>query len=282
MFLGVFLAALGISGAKCAIENSQMKRNTRTVDKDGNVHYMDRLCNDYINGERVQRVETTDANGVTLYSTVGVSSHKIYDTSYGRGTQQLFEMSERDKRDNIKRGKLAYMQYNPYFGRQVTTEIATGRTITCLFENISKDGKNEYRKWYYNSIRQGKYDYNTTLDGDYGIIITKEEYEKLNIFGASHCHRPSDHRVWEDLTSPDRYKAKEKREHDKRIREYGEECRARIEERRKQQERETAKRRNDYLKSAANREKLQKHLDKNKGKNIMEATSNENNKGNKF
>ena len=99
---------------------------------------MDRLCNDYINGERVKRVETTDRNGVKLYSTVGVNSSRVYNTSYGRGTQQLFEMSERDKQDNIKRGYNVYEQYNPYFGTFVTTEISSGRTITCLFS-----GKNQ-------------------------------------------------------------------------------------------------------------------------------------------
>lgn len=249
MFLAGFLAALGISGAKCAIEDGQMKRESRTIDKDGNVHYMDRLCNDYINGEKVQRVETIDRNGVKLYSTVGVSSHKIYDTNYGRGTQQLLEYSERDKQDAIERGKLAYRQYNPYFEKSVTTEIVTGRTITCLFKNISKSGEDEYRKWYYNPEHQGKYDYNTTLNGDYGIIITKEEYEKLNIICGSHCHIPSDHNVWEDLTSHDRYEAKKKREHDERIREYAQECRARIEERRNRQEREMAKRKYEYLKA---------------------------------
>ena len=87
-FLGIF----GASGAKAAYDNYDMKKTTRTVDKDGNVHYADRLCNDYINGERVKRVETTDRNGVKLYSTVGVNSSKVYDASYGRGTQQLFEI----------------------------------------------------------------------------------------------------------------------------------------------------------------------------------------------
>ena len=268
---GGLLAFLGIyagSAAKAAYDNYDMKKVSRRVDENGNVHHLDRLCNEYINGERVKRVETTDRNGVKLYSTVGVNSSKVYDTSYGRGTQQLLTMSEQEKQDAIERGKLAYSQYNPYFEHFVTTEIATGRTITCLFENVSKNGKDEYRKWYYNPECQGKYDYNTTVKGDYGIIITKEEYEKLNILcGASHCHIPSDHNVWEDLTSHDRYKAKEKREFDERMRNYAQECRIKIEKKRKQQERETAKRKNDYLKCEINRKRVQKHLDSiNKGK----------------
>lgn len=196
---GGLLAFLGIyagSAAKAAYDNYDMKKTTRRVDKDGNVHYMDRLCNDYINGERVKRVETTDRNGVKLYSTVGVNSSKVYDTSYGRGTQQLFEMSERDKQDNIKRGKLAYMQYNPYFGRSVTTEIATGRTITCLFEGKDSETKIPfYKKWYFRPECQDKYDWRNTVKGDYGIDITKEEYYKLKTVPSSYTEIPSDQKV---------------------------------------------------------------------------------------
>jgi hypothetical protein len=196
---GGLLAFLGIyagSAAKAAYDNYDMKKTTRTVDEDGNVHYMDRLCNDYINGERVKRVETTDKNGVKLYSTVGVNSSKVYDTSYGRGTQQLFEMSEREKQDAIERGKLAYMQYNPYFGRSVTTEIATGRTITCLFEGKDPETKEPfYKKWYFRPECQDKYDWRNTVKGDYGIDITKEEYYKLKTVLSSYTEIPSDQKV---------------------------------------------------------------------------------------
>ena len=105
IMFGGLLAFLGIytgSAAKAAHDNYDMKKITRTVDEKGNIHYADRLCNEYINGERVKKVETTDRNGVKLYSTVGVNSSKVYDTSYGRGTQQLFEMSEHDKQENLK------------------------------------------------------------------------------------------------------------------------------------------------------------------------------------
>lgn len=193
----VFLGIFGASGAKAAYDNYDMKKTTRTVDKDGNVHYADRLCNDYINGERVKRVETTDRNGVKLYSTVGVNSSKVYDTSYGRGTQQLFEMSEHEKQDAIERGKLAYMQYNPYFGRQVTTENATGRTITCLLGNEYGD-KPVYKKWYFRPECQDKYDWRNTVKGDYGIDITKEEFYKLKTVLSSYSCIPSDQKVaWE-------------------------------------------------------------------------------------
>lgn len=194
----LFLGALGISGALCAKENHEMKRDSRTVDEKGNVHYYDRLCRDYINGERVQRVTTEDSNGVTLYSTVGVNSHKVYNTSYGRGTQQLLDYSEIRKQKAIEYGDLAYSQYNPYFGRSVTTEIATGRTITCLFEYEYGD-KPIYKKWYFRPECQGKLDYNVTVDGDYGIDITREEYYKLDVLAGSHTSLPSDRKVCDDL-----------------------------------------------------------------------------------
>lgn len=196
---GGLLAFLGIyagSAAKAAYDNYDMKKVSRRVDENGNVHHLDRLCNEYINGERVKRVETTDRNGVKLYSTVGVNSSKVYDTSYGRGTQQLFAMSEYEKQDAIERGKLAYMQYNPYFGRQVTTEIATGRTITCLFEGKDPETKEPfYKKWYFRPECQDKYDWRNTVKGDYGIDITKEEYYKLKTVFSSYTEIPSDQKV---------------------------------------------------------------------------------------
>lgn len=201
----IFFSMLGASGIKAAYDNYDMKKISRKVDEKGNVHYMDRLCRDYINGERVQRIETTDRNGVKLYSTVGVNSGTVYDTSYGRGTQQLFEMSEHDKQENIKYGKNVYRQYNPYFGRSVTTEISTGRTITCLFSGKnSKTGKEFYRVWYFRPECQGKLDYNTTVDGDMGIEITKEEFNKLK-FGALTCTcMPSDYDVVNALWGRDK------------------------------------------------------------------------------
>lgn len=198
VFLGIYVG----SAALVAKYNYNMKKTTCTVGKDVNIHYMDRLCNDYISSEQVKSVETTDRNGVKLYSAVGVNSSKVYDTSYGRGTQRLLEYSEREKQDAIERGKLAYMQYNPYFGRSVTTEIATGRTITCLFACEHGD-KPIYKKWYFRPECQDKFGYGETVKGDYGIDITKEEYYKLQTVGISYSNLPSDRKVLYDLWGMD-------------------------------------------------------------------------------
>ena len=200
---GGLLAFLGIyagSAAKAAYDNYDMKKTTRRVDENGNVHYMDRLCNDYINGERVKRVETRDKNGVKLYSTVGVNSKKVYKTSYDGRTQRLLDISEQNKQREIEYGNLAYLQYNPYFGRQVTTEIATGKVITCLYEGKDPEtGKMVYKKWYFRPECQDKYDWRNTVKGDYGIDITEEEYEKLKIIGDTSNHLPSDGKVLNKL-----------------------------------------------------------------------------------
>ena len=199
----LFFGMLGVSGAKVAYDNYDMKRASRRVDEKGNVHYMDRQCRDYINGERVKRVETSDRNGVTLYSTVGTNSHKVYNTSYGRGTQQLLGLSESNKKSAINYGFLAYRQFNPYFGEFVTTEIATNRTITCLFKGENKKtGEMVYRKWYYRPECQGKLDFRETVDGDMGIPITKDEYIKLNV-GGSYVNTPTDYSVLKKLWGED-------------------------------------------------------------------------------
>lgn len=196
----IFLGVVGISAAKASYDNYEMKKTSKRIDENGNVRYYDRLCRDHINGERVQRVTSLDPDGVTLYNTVGVKTGKVYDTSYGRNFHNLMKFSEDDKQMSIKFGKNAYTQWNPYFERLVTTEISSGRTITCLwagYNHITKE--NFYRKWYFRPECQGKFDYNKTVEGDTGIEITEEEYKKLKISAPSYISSPSDSEVKEKL-----------------------------------------------------------------------------------
>ena len=200
---GGLLAFLGIyagSALNALADDVSMMKHSCTVDKDGNIHYIDRLCNEYINNERVKKVETKDKNGVKLYSTVGVKSGRVYKTSYDGRTQRMFDISEQNKQMEIERGNLAYLQYNPYFGRHVTTEIATGKVITCLYEGKDPEtGKMVYKKWYFRPECQDKYDWRNTTKGDYGIDITEDEYEKLKIIGDTSNHLPSDGKVLNKL-----------------------------------------------------------------------------------
>ena len=109
MFGGI-LAFLGIyagSALNALADDVSMMKHSCTVDKDGNIHYIDRLCNEYINNERVKKVETKDKNGVKSYSIVGTKSGKVYKTSYDGRTQRMFDISEQNKQMEIERGNLA-------------------------------------------------------------------------------------------------------------------------------------------------------------------------------
>lgn len=196
----LFLGVVAASGLKAAYDNYDMKKSSSHYDEKGNLHYYDRNLKDYINGERVQRKQMDTRDGVGLYSTVGVNSGKIYNTSYGRGTLQLLELSEEFKKTSIEYGRLSYWQFNPYFGTTVLTEIETGRTITCVGYYYNKKlGKKCYRIWYYNPI-QGKC-YDRTLEGDPGIPITEEEFKRYFIRPIHTI--PSDHKILKALERGD-------------------------------------------------------------------------------
>ena len=154
------VGALAIGGAVAAKDNIEMIHHTSKVDENGNLEYYDRKCRRYLNGERVHRTTSKDEDGVTLYQTVGTSSGKVYESSYGRGTQQLLEYSEQGKQSALN------------------------------------------RKWYYKPS-QGKV-YNRTLPGDYGIEITKEEYNNLWCPGCTYTCLPDDNDVASDLMGLER------------------------------------------------------------------------------
>ena len=109
--------------------------------------------------------------------------------------------------DAIRRGELSYTDYSDYrfaSNSGVTKEISTGKVINCLDEvyNLTTR-KKEYRKWYVTEAalkEHGKYAYKNTAKGDYGIVITKEEYWKLGGKCAFNmAHTPTDRIVWEKL-----------------------------------------------------------------------------------
>ena len=205
-----FLAYLGIrsiASAKKAYDNYDMKKSTQWVDSNGNVHWYDSHCQNHVNGEKVMQVRVRDSDGLERINTVGVKSYKVYNSEYSPYTKRMLEFSEENKRKAIKYGDKAYNQYNPYFGECVTTEIETNRTITCLYKRKDKKtGKTIYKKWYFRPERQGKYDYNHTVEGDYGINITEEEYKKLKILCGTFSTIPNDLKVWDNLWTTTTFK----------------------------------------------------------------------------
>ena len=77
--------------------------------------------------------------------------------------------------------------------------MSTGKVIACLFKSILNDGTTEYRKFYCNNPNPNGWDYNKTTTGDEGIIITEEEYKKLDVVGATYSNLPSDFDVLDKL-----------------------------------------------------------------------------------
>lgn len=198
--LGVlgFLGALGISGTKCAIENEQSKNETMRIDENGNRVCYDRVGNKLFNGEKTYKHTRYDRYGNRHTYTVGVSSKKIYADSFDRRVAEMRKLEEGNREMALKRGKLAYNKYDPRFDNLVTTEISTGKVIACLYDH-KKDGKTEYRKFYFNNPNSNRWDYNKTAIGDEGVIITEEEYKKLDIVGGTYSCLPSDFDVLDKL-----------------------------------------------------------------------------------
>ena len=197
-FLG-FLGALGISGTKCAIENEKSKNEIMRIDENGTRISYDRFCNQFINGEKTYTDTRFDKYGNMHSYTIGAKSKKIYEDSFDRKLKLMNEMSEENKANSLKRGKLAYNKYDPRFDKMVTTEMSTGKIIACLYEH-EKNGKKEYRKFYLSDSANSKYEYDKTDIGDEGIVISKEEYYKLSVAFPSYSHIPSDfdvlHKLW--------------------------------------------------------------------------------------
>ena len=199
--LGVlgFLGALGISGTKCAIENEQSKNETMRIDENGNRVCYDRVGNKLFNGEKTYQHTRYDRYGNRHTYTVGAKSNKIYADSFDRRVAKMRKFEEKNKKVALRYGKLAYNKFDPRFNRLVTTEISTGKVIACLFKSILNDGTTEYRKFYCNNPNPNGWDYNKTTTGDEGIIITEEEYKKLDVVGATYSNLPSDFDVLDKL-----------------------------------------------------------------------------------
>lgn len=177
----IFSGVVCISGICCLKDNIEMKNSTRHYDSNGNLVYYDRKCRKYINGEKVHSCTETDQYGHSHGLTVGDVTGTVYEDNYDRCRHPRRWLSEQSKKRAIERGALAYPNFNdPRFDKEVLTELSTGKVITCLYEYTNPTtGKKEYRKWYLTDAlyrEWGKSAYCHTGKGDYGILITKEEY----------------------------------------------------------------------------------------------------------
>lgn len=178
--LGLFLygavkAAFGIGKA---IDNQQMKNYTYKIDNQGRPTWMDRNCNEYINGEKVIAKAVTRSDGSVKLQQVGQRSGSVYFDPDVARNNKIDSINNKQIQQAKEWGKLAYPKYDPKAKREITCEISTGKYISCL--KGLEDGT--YWKYYL----PANYTYYSDRDENAGIQITQDEYDKLNIFNGSH------------------------------------------------------------------------------------------------
>ena len=179
--IGLLLGGLifGCAGIKAAIENADMKSTPYTHLDDGTPVYLDRKCNEWVNGEKM--IATYDyQNQKLVYA--GQRSGKVYIDPEANQRRRMDEMSEKYKREAIGAGRLAYAKYDHRVKRRLTCEISTGKYIAALKGNKYGGG---YRKFYVKPDFDF-YNCHCKADDDEGIEITREEFNKLDIVGGSH------------------------------------------------------------------------------------------------
>ena len=179
--IGLLLGGLIFAGAGIAatIENADMKSSPYTHLDDGTPVYLDRKCNEWVNGEKM--IATYDyQNKKLVYA--GQRSGKVYIDPEANQRRRMDEMSEKYKREAIEAGRLAYKKYDHRVKRFLTCEISTGKYIAALRGNKYGQG---YRKFYVKPDFDF-YNCHCKADDDEGIEITREEFNKLNIVGGSH------------------------------------------------------------------------------------------------
>lgn len=178
--LGLFLwgTMKAICGIGRAVENKQMKDFSYKIDEKGRPTWIDRQGNSYINGEKV--VPTYDYDNHKLVY-AGQKTGTVYIDPEQNQRDRLDAWSEKRKQEAIKEGKLAYMRYDHDRKKEITCEISTGRYIAYL----EGDENGNYRK-YYLQPSQDFCHCHCKPEGVAGIPITREEFDKLNIYFGTH------------------------------------------------------------------------------------------------
>ncbi len=171
----LFGAAVAVSGICAFKDDVTTKASSRKIDDKGNVHYYDRKGHDYINGERVMDTWFYDKDHNFHAVKKGANSGKIYQDKY----QDLMDLYDREnaeeKRKAIEWGDLGYTKYIKHLQIRGFAEVSTDKIIACLFQCAG-----EYRKFYWDGTGKTEFDIKHSAIGDYGVKITKEEFEGLN------------------------------------------------------------------------------------------------------
>lgn len=183
--LGLLLGLGTKLGANIAYEISNAKcKSTPCGNLDnGDPYYMDRAVKMYgANGEKMIPQRAINAKGKSYYRTVGERTGKVYFDREKTFQDRVDKLNEESRKKAIEEGKLAYAYIDRTFPAyeeiRVTKEISTGKYIARI-EYIQH--KKEFRKYY---LKPNPYFPFDVADGDKGVLITKEKFEKLNIWGG--------------------------------------------------------------------------------------------------
>lgn len=216
------LFSLGIFGGaaiKEIYDNESMKRYSTKYDDNGNRHYIDNKCREYINGERIYNSSYTDKDGVYHRTEIGINTGKTYTDYVSPSEQRKKKFDDEEKEHWRKEGVPVYLQYNPRFKRKVTTEFATGKVVAAVvwYHNIFTK-ENHWVKFYVKPDAK-EWEYDVPDEYDKGIEITKEEAESYDrLLGKTHSGMAYRNKIWEDFDTkkPDgwdeAHKKKPKRE----------------------------------------------------------------------
>lgn len=172
----LFGAAVGTSGVKAAMETAQNKRSPMKL-PNGVPYYYDHSGRTYLmDGTQI----FCSANDAVTMSGRVVWSRKE-------------SMNDYAKAHVSKTGKYRYaVQVHPRADNPLTVDLNTGKGIARVEANTLKDGRVEYRKWYFydlyaEEVYPGedltwvmKVAPNSIKRGDPGIVITKEEFDAIN------------------------------------------------------------------------------------------------------
>nr|DAU18390.1 MAG TPA: hypothetical protein [Bacteriophage sp.] len=170
----LFGAAIVVSGV-CAFKDDVVtKADSRKIDDKGRVTYYDRRGNKYINGEKVIDTWFYDKDHNFHAVKKGANTGTIYQDKYQDSLDRCNNASLENKRKAIEWGHLGYEKYIPRLDCYGFAEVSTDKIIACLF-NVG----NVYRKFYWDGTGNTQFHIKDTAKGDYGIPITKEEYEGL-------------------------------------------------------------------------------------------------------
>lgn len=193
----IFLSVLGISGLSCLSDNHYCKKTS--IHKEGNdTVWYDRKGREIRNGEYTTYRIREDKYGNFGGQVVGLKTGTVYEDKLSE--EYAFHKSEEKQCLEFakKSDDLAYNKYYPQYNKAFTTEISTGKIISCLWEYKEfPSGETKFRKYYFNptTMKWPK----GTAPGDMGIEITRDEYVRLRCFMCTATTFPTDYEMREKV-----------------------------------------------------------------------------------